>query len=217
MIKPICRIRPKIEAIPPSPPNIPPPNNMPNRPAPRKPAARPPSMPMPGRLKNPPPAGAPIPGLPGWVKVRLNGWAVPGAVDVLGGAENVRPPLEPELMPPPTRASADEIATTNGRASDNTTAIALTRPRVCCVNFMSLFLNPRQGDALLRWAVLPKSEATIGNRGCGPPSRVCGPTKPSFRGRCEASNPESRDSGSGAHAPSRNDRVLIASSLTLLA
>ena len=141
-------------------------------------------MPMPGRLKNPPPAGAgaPIPGLPGWVKVRLNGWAVPGAVDVLGGAENVRPPREPELMPPPTRASADEIATTNGRASDNTTAIALTRPRVRCVNFMSLFLNPRQGDALLRWAVLPKSEATIGNRGCGPPSRVCGPTKPSFRG-----------------------------------
>ena len=30
---------------------------------------------MPGRLKNPPPvaAGAPIPGLPGWVMVRLNG------------------------------------------------------------------------------------------------------------------------------------------------
>src|SRR5258705_10204504 len=183
-IKPICRIRPKIDDNPPSPENIPPPNNIPNRPAPRKPAARPPSMPMQGRLKKPPPAaaGAPTPGLPGWVKVRLNGWAVPGAVDVLGGAENVRPPREPELMPPPTRASADEIATTNGSASDKTTAIALTRPRVRCVNFMSLFLRPRQGDAPLRWAVLPKSEATIGNRGCGPPSRALRPTKPSFRG-----------------------------------
>src|SRR6476620_2625356 len=174
MIKPICRIRPKIEAIPPSPPNIPPPNNMPNRPAPRKPAARPPSMPMPGRLKNPPPAGAPIPGLPGWVKVRLNGCAVPGAVDVLGGAENVRPPREPELPPPPTRASADEMATTTSSATAKTTAIALTRPSARCVKFMFLFLHPRQGEALLRWAALPKSEATIGNCGCGPRSRGCG-------------------------------------------
>jgi hypothetical protein len=30
-------------------------------------------------------------------------------------------------------------------------------------------------------------------------------------GRCEASNPESRDSGSGAGAPSRNDEGWIAS------
>src|SRR4249919_1601506 len=29
-------------------------------------------------------------------------------------------------------------------------------------------------------------------------------------GRCEASNPESRDSGSGANAPSRNDGVTLA-------
>src|SRR5258705_5542242 len=176
MIKPTCRIRPKIDAIPPSPPNIPPPNNMPNRPAPRKPAARPPSMPMQGRLKKPPPAaaGAPTPGLPGCVKVRLNGWAVPGAVEVLGGAENVRPPREPELLPPPTRASADEIATTTGSATAKTTAIALTRPSARCVNFMSLFLHPRQGEALLRWAALPKTEAIIGNHGCGPPSRACG-------------------------------------------
>jgi hypothetical protein len=108
-------------------------------------------MPMPGRLKNPPPAdaGAPIPGLPGWVKVRLNGWAVPGAVDVLGGAENVRPPREPELMPPPTRASADEIATANGSASDKTTAIALTMPPARCVNFMVPFPpSPAGGRAL---------------------------------------------------------------------
>src|ERR1700710_1726408 len=112
-IRPICRIRPKIEDRPPSPPNIPPPNSMPSRPAPRKPAARPPSRPRPGRLKKPPPAGAgaPRPGLPGWVMVRLKGCALPGAVDVLGGAEKVRPPREPELEPPPTRAPAsDEIA-----------------------------------------------------------------------------------------------------------
>src|SRR6266849_5506986 len=123
MIKPICRIRPKIDDNPPSPP----------------------SMPMPGRLKKPPPAaGAPNPGLPGWVKVRLNGCAVLGAVDVLGGAENVRAPREPELMPPPTRASADEMASIKGSASDKTTAIALAMPRVRWVNFMSLFLSPRQ-------------------------------------------------------------------------
>src|ERR1700716_1335962 len=176
MIKPICRIRPKIEDNPPSPENMPPPNNMPSRPAPRKPAARPPSRPLPGLLKNPPRlgAGVPIPGEPGWVKVRLKGCAVFGAVEVLGGAENVRAPREPELMPPPTRASADEMASIKGSASDKTTAIALTMPRVRCVNFMSLFLSPRQGDAPLRWAVLPKSEATIGNRGCGPRSRGCG-------------------------------------------
>src|SRR5258708_2117770 len=82
---------------------------MPNRPAPRKPAARPPSMLRPGLLKNPPPIGLLKPGLLGWVMVRLNGSAVLGAVDVLGGAENVRMPREPELKPPPTRASAGDI------------------------------------------------------------------------------------------------------------
>ena len=56
--------------------------------------ARPPSMPpiIPGRLKKPPlaapaAAGAPMPGLPGWVKVRFMGCAALGAVVVLGGAE----------------------------------------------------------------------------------------------------------------------------------
>jgi hypothetical protein len=78
----------------------------------------------PGRLKKPPPAGAPTPALPGWVMVRLNGCAVLGAVDVLGGAENVRAPREPELMPPPTRASAGEIADARGTASASKTAIA---------------------------------------------------------------------------------------------
>jgi hypothetical protein len=47
-----------------------------------------------------------------------------GAVDVLGGAENVRAPREPELMPPPTRASAGEIADARGTASASRTAIA---------------------------------------------------------------------------------------------
>jgi hypothetical protein len=79
---------------------------------------------LPGLLKKPPPAGVPRPGLPGWAKVRLNGCAVPGAVDVLGGAENVRAPREPELRPPPIRASADEIVSIMGTASDKTTAIA---------------------------------------------------------------------------------------------
>ena len=51
--------------------------------------------------------------------VRLNGCAVLGAVEVLGGAENVRAPREPELTPPPIRASADETASTSGNASDN--------------------------------------------------------------------------------------------------
>jgi hypothetical protein len=73
----------------------------------------------------------------------LKGWAVPGAVDVLGGAENVRAPRDPELEPPPIRASADEIASINGSASDRATAIAWTMPRARCVNFMCLFLSPR--------------------------------------------------------------------------
>jgi hypothetical protein len=69
--------------------------------------------------------------------VRFMGCAVPGEVDVLGGAENVRVPREPELRPPPTRASADEIANINGNASDKTTAIVWTMPRARCVSFMS--------------------------------------------------------------------------------
>ena len=151
---------------------------MPSRPAPRKPAARPPSRPRPGRLKKPPPAGAevPIPGLPGWVKVRLNGCALPGAVDVLGGGEKVRVPREPELKPPPTRASADDTAATSGTASAKVTAIAWTMPRARCVNFMTVSLNPRQGEAPLTWAVLPKSEAAMVSPGCGPRSRGCGNT-----------------------------------------
>ena len=82
------------------------------------------------------------------VMVRLKGCAVPGAVEVLGGAENVRAPRDPELMPPPIRASADGTANSIGTASDRTTAIAWTMPRARCVNFMSISLkSPAGGSA----------------------------------------------------------------------
>jgi hypothetical protein len=103
----------------------------------------------PGRLKKPPDAGAPIPALVDGVMVRLNGCAVLGAVEVLGGAENVRAPRDPELMPPPTRASADGMASSKGSASDRTTAIAWTMPWALCVNFMSISLKiPGRGQRL---------------------------------------------------------------------
>jgi hypothetical protein len=95
---------------------------------------------MPGRLKNPPPC-VPKPGLPGWVIVRLNGCAAFGAVEVVGGAENVRDPRDPELEPPPTRASADEATMTSGMASDKMTASACTKPKARCLKFMALFLK----------------------------------------------------------------------------
>ena len=77
---------------------------------------------MPGRLKKPPlaapaAAGAPMPGLPGWVKVRFRAAPCPAPSVVLGGAEKVRDPREPELPPPPTRASAAEIAIADGSAT----------------------------------------------------------------------------------------------------
>jgi hypothetical protein len=55
------------------------------------------------------------------VKVRFNGCAALGAVDVLGGAEKVRVPLEPMLEPPPIRASADGTTNIKGSANDRTT------------------------------------------------------------------------------------------------
>jgi hypothetical protein len=93
-------------------------------------------MPPPGRLKKPPPVAAPIPGLPGWVKVRLNGCAEPGAVEVLGGAEKVRAPRDPELKPPPIRASAGGTVEIKGKASDRTTAIDWTTRRARWENLM---------------------------------------------------------------------------------
>jgi hypothetical protein len=77
--------------------------------------------------------------------VRLKGCAVPGAVEVLGGAENVRVPRDPELPPPPIRASADEIASINGNANDKTTAIAWTMPRMRSVKFISVSSVPGRG------------------------------------------------------------------------
>jgi hypothetical protein len=63
-------------------------------------------------------------GLLGWLNVRLNGCAVPGAVEVLGGIEKVREPRDPDEKPPPTRASAGCIAESAGMASASATAMA---------------------------------------------------------------------------------------------
>jgi hypothetical protein len=80
--------------------------------------------------------------------VRLNGWAVFGAVEVEGGAENVRAPREPELTPPPTRASAAVAATTSGMASDKTTAKACMTPKTRGLEFMAMFLKNRRSRGL---------------------------------------------------------------------
>jgi hypothetical protein len=90
-------------------------------------------------------------GLVGWVKVRLNGDAVPGAVGVLGGAEKLREPREPDEKPPPTRASAGVIADSAGIASASITAIACIVVRTGFAKFM-LFPNPLKGEAPLTWA-----------------------------------------------------------------
>jgi hypothetical protein len=79
------------------------------------------------------------------VNVRLNGCAALGAVDVLGGAENVRVPRDPELNPPPIRASAGEAADINGSASDKTTARALIMARPRWVNLMAFSSIPGRG------------------------------------------------------------------------
>ena len=175
-IRPICRIRPRIDDNPPRPENIPPPNSMPSRPAPRKPAARPPSMP--GRLKKPPlaapaAAGAPIPGLPGWVKVRFIGCAVPGAVVGAGRrGKGSRSPRTGAAAAADTGVGRRDRHHEGNRQRDddgdglNNSARALREIHV-------FFLNPRHGEAPLRWAELPKSEAVNGNHGCGPRSRGC--------------------------------------------
>src|SRR5689334_277526 len=169
-------MRPRIDDSPPRPENNPPPNRSPNRPAPRKPAARPPSKPP--RLKKPPPARLKkppldefVPGLPGWVKVRLNGWAVVGAVVVEGGAEKVRAPREPEEDPPPTRASAELIASVAGSASDSTMATALMSPRTRKVGVISVFPKSPVRELPLRWAGIDERKGINGTRGCGPQSR----------------------------------------------
>src|SRR3954471_1960492 len=79
--------------------------------------------------------------------VRLNWDADPGAVEVEGGAEKVRVPREPELEPPPIRASAAETASTAGSASERATAIALRRPLLRCMKLILFPITPRNGDA----------------------------------------------------------------------
>lgn len=69
----------------------------------------------------------------------------PGAVVVDGGAEKVREPREPDDMPPPTRASADEIASAVGSASASTTTIVLKSLRERCEKFMFVSQIPGMG------------------------------------------------------------------------
>ena len=78
-------------------------------------------------------------------KVRLNGCAAPGAVEVLGGAENVRAPRDPELRRRRPGRQPTKPPAINGVASDKTMAMAQTMPRARCINFMSVSSHPRQG------------------------------------------------------------------------
>src|SRR5579872_6751480 len=191
-ISAICNSRPRIEEKPPRPENRPPPNNRPNRPAPIKPAASPRNRPPPGRLKKPPPMPGPKDGREGCAKLRLNGEAVPGAVDVLGGMEKEREPREPDENPPPMRASAGVIADSVGIASASVTAMTWTALRVVVEKFM-LFPKPLKGAAHLTWADLPKSEAGSRANGCGAASRALSRRylATSFRGASKDANPES--------------------------
>lgn len=72
---------------------------------------------------------------------------MPGAVEVDGGAEKVREPREPDERPPPTRASAEVIASAVGSASASTTAIAFTRLRLRNEKSMCVSQIPGMG----RW------------------------------------------------------------------
>jgi hypothetical protein len=78
----------------------------------------------------------------------LNGCAVPGAVEVDGGIEKVRVPREPEDMPPPTRASAADMASVEASAKDSATAAARIMPRTGRVNLMVESSKPRMGKCL---------------------------------------------------------------------
>ena len=124
------------------------------------------------------------------MKLRLNGEAVPGAVDVLGGIENEREPRDPDEKPPPMRASAGAITDSVGIASASMMAIVCTALRIGLTKFM-LFPKPLKGAASLRWADLPKSEAGSRVNACGAASRgmalaVFGAVIP---GRCASTEP----------------------------
>ncbi|WP_205756994.1 hypothetical protein, partial [Lactobacillus crispatus] len=71
------------------------------------------------------------------VALRSNGRAALGAVEVDGGAENVRDPRDPELEPPPMRASAADAISATGMATDSTTAKAFMEARTRCENLIA--------------------------------------------------------------------------------
>src|SRR3954463_3149065 len=79
------------------------------------------------------------------------------------------------------------------------------------------FLNPRHGEAPLTWAQLPKSEATIGESGCGPQSRGCDVLAEDRPPQCHGSGPgDSRqpadrsDSAPAGELGSDSERMLSA-------
>ncbi|CEG07433.1 hypothetical protein BN961_00823 [Afipia felis] len=116
---------------------------MPNRPAPRKPAARPPSRPP--RLKKPPRFAVLTGAVVFGVMVRCIGWAAFGAVLVVGGGANVRLPREPELKPPPTRASTAVTVNVSGIATDRITTRVLSKARARCETIMNNPPSPPWG------------------------------------------------------------------------
>ncbi len=119
-------------------------------------------------------AGPAIPGLPGWVMVRFIGCAAPGAVVVLGRRR--KGPRSPGTGAAATADAGvgrrDRDHQRNRHRQDDGDRPEQFRAYVC-VKFMSFSSDPRQGEAPLRWAALPKSEAAIGTHRCGPRSRGC--------------------------------------------
>ena len=163
-----------IDDSPPRPPNMPPPNSMPSRPAPRKPAARPPSMPMPGRLKKPPLLAAPA---------RHSGAARlgHGAVERLRRIRRGRGARRRREGPRPPRARTAAAADPgvgrgdgehhrNGQRQNDGDRLDDAAHTLREIHGCSLI--PRQGEAPLRWALVPKSEAPMTTQGCGARSRA---------------------------------------------
>src|SRR5215831_19633052 len=121
-ISPSWKMSPRNDTKPPTPPMKPWPNRSPNRPAPRKPPASPLQKEPP---KKPPDGAKPGRGLPKFgCVVERSMDDVDGMVDVGGGAEYVRVPRLPRLVPLPTRASALEATKPVVAATIATTARA---------------------------------------------------------------------------------------------
>jgi hypothetical protein len=100
--------------------------------------------------------------------LRSNGRAVVGAVDVLGGAENVRDPRDPELDPPPMRASAADATSATGIATERTTAKALMEARMRCENLIVQSFDPRQGESAPNMGKDAQKESTRATTGLRP-------------------------------------------------